>query len=290
MQAYQARVENTLARWLPAPETSPADLHQAMRYAALGGGKRIRPLLVYATGAALGVPDERLDAPACAIELIHSFSLVHDDLPAMDDDDLRRGKPTCHRAFSEAIAILAGDALQTLAFEILAGCSDAAIPAVQRLEMLSTLAQATGSRGMTGGQAIDLAAVGRELTLEELEAMHRRKTGALISASVQLGALAHDALDPTLMEPLMGYAQCLGLAFQIQDDVLDVEADTMTLGKTQGADEAQNKPTYPRLLGLDEAKERATGLVEQAIAAIAGFDQRADALRALARYVTQRAF
>ncbi|KPK38002.1 MAG: geranyl transferase [Gammaproteobacteria bacterium SG8_47] len=290
MQAYQARVENTLARWLPAPETSPADLHQAMRYAALGGGKRIRPLLVYATGAALGVPDERLDAPACAIELIHSFSLVHDDLPAMDDDDLRRGKPTCHRAFSEAIAILAGDALQTLAFEILAGCSDAAIPAVQRLEMLSTLAQATGSRGMTGGQAIDLAAVGRELTLEELEGMHRRKTGALISASVQLGALAHDALDPTLMEPLMGYAQCLGLAFQIQDDVLDVEADTMTLGKTQGADEAQNKPTYPRLLGLDEAKERATGLVEQAIAAIAGFDQRADALRALARYVTQRAF
>ena len=290
MQAYQARVERALERWLPSPETSPSDLHQAMRYATLGGGKRIRPLLVYATGVALGVPEERLDAPACAVELIHSFSLVHDDLPAMDDDDLRRGKPTCHRAFSEAVAILAGDALHTLSFEILASGAHPDMPALQRLEMLTTLAEATGSRGMTGGQAIDLAAVGRDLALEELEGMHRRKTGALISASVQLGALAHDALDPTLLEPLMGYAQCLGLAFQIQDDVLDVEADTSTLGKTQGADEARNKPTYTTLLGLEPAKERAAALVEQAIASIEGFDPRADALRALAHYVTKRSF
>jgi geranylgeranyl pyrophosphate synthase len=214
-----------------------------MRYAVLGGGKRVRPVLVFAAGAAVGAADARLDAPACAVELIHAYSLVHDDLPAMDDDDLRRGRPSCHRAFDEATAILTGDALQTLAFQILAQATepDAAV----RLRMIATLALASGSRGMAGGQAIDLAAVGRELDMVQLEDMHIHKTGALIRASVLLGALCTDEFDEPRLERLDRYAKCIGLAFQIQDDILDVVGDTALLGKTAGADTARDKPTYP---------------------------------------------
>ena len=282
-----ARVESVLDRWLPATGTA-GRLHEAMRYAALGGGKRVRPVLVYAAGRAVGATPESLDGPACAVELIHAYSLVHDDLPAMDDDDLRRGRPTCHRAFDEATAILAGDALQTLAFEVL--CDDAAIgvPSATRIEMIQSLARASGARGMAGGQALDLAAAGREISLAELESLHIHKTGALIRASVRLGTLAVPEAPADAVRSLDRYAKCVGLAFQIHDDILDVTGDTAVIGKTRGKDLAQRKSTYPALLGLAGAREKCESLIEEANAAVASLDAQADPLRWLADYAVRR--
>ena len=288
MQTWQQRVDAALAHCLPDEKTTPVDLHQAMRYAVMNGGKRVRPFLVYATGAAVAAEAEALDVTACAVELIHAYSLIHDDLPAMDDDDLRRGKPTCHRAFNEATAILAGDALQALTFHLLAGNLPTTIPAEQRLDMLDLLAVASGSRGMAGGQAIDLASVGRQLTIAELENMHIHKTGALIRASVKMGAMCRPDIDARLFQKLDHYAKCIGLAFQIQDDILDEIADTATLGKTQGADKALNKPTYPSLLGLEEARKMAMDLYNDAIQSLTDFDHKADPLRWLAKYIVER--
>jgi farnesyl diphosphate synthase len=285
---HQARIESALEHYLPGPDIHPARLHQAMRYAVLGGGKRVRPLLVYAAGAAVRAPVARLDVSASALELIHAYSLVHDDLPAMDDDDLRRGRPTCHRAFDEATAILTGDALQTLAFQILARAPALDVEPQVRLRMVDTLAQASGSRGMAGGQAIDLAAVGQTLDIAQLEDMHIHKTGALIRASVLLGALCATHLDEPHREQLDHYAKCIGLAFQIQDDILDVTGDTATLGKSAGADAARAKPTYPALLGLEGARQRATELLAAANESLHGFGPEADALRGLAEYIIRR--
>lgn len=259
-----------------------------MRYVSLNGGKRIRPLLVYATGKTLAVDMASLDAPACAVEIIHAYSLVHDDLPAMDNDDLRRGMPTCHIKFDEATAILAGDALQALAFHILAH-DDAMIPDPQRrLEMVDILAQACGSRGMAGGQAIDLESVGKSLSIVELENMHIHKTGALIRASVKLGALSAPGVDLETLDLLDHYAKCIGLAFQIRDDILDVESDTDTLGKTRGSDIAKNKPTYPSLLGMSKAKAMAKDLVDQATSKIAPLGNKGQTLRDIAHYIVDR--
>jgi farnesyl diphosphate synthase len=290
MQQYQARIESVLADCLPDAHLPPAHLHQAMRYAVLNGGKRVRPLLVYFTGEALGLSAQKLDMSACAVELIHAYSLVHDDLPCMDDDDLRRGQATCHKAFDEATALLVGDALQTLAFQILSYQDNQSISATQRLDMVHALSLASGSQGMAGGQAMDLAAVGKTLNLAELEYMHIHKTGALIRASVQLAALSDENIDTIRLDKLEHYAKCIGLAFQIQDDILDVESDTTTLGKTQGADQARDKPTYPELVGLTEAKQMAADLLTEALHSLEGFDTKADALRALARYIINRHF
>ncbi|HKK05360.1 MAG TPA: farnesyl diphosphate synthase [Gammaproteobacteria bacterium] len=289
MQDRQARVEAALADTLPAAETLPTDLHRAMRYAVLDGGKRIRPLLVYAAGQAVGVDEALLDAPACAVELIHAYSLIHDDLPAMDDDDLRRGKPTVHKAFGEALAILAGDALQTLAFDVLARNAHTDLNAAQRVEMIASLTLASGSRGMVGGQAIDMAATGQRLDLPALEIMHIHKTGALIRASVRLGALCRAELPADALDALDHYAKCVGLAFQIRDDILDVEGDTATLGKTQGADLARDKPTYPALLGLDGAKQRAAELYQEALDSLGVLGEAAEPLRGIAGVIVERA-
>lgn len=282
------RANEALQHWLPSPEVAPQRLHAAMRYAVLGTGKRLRPALVYATGDALGVEQARLDPPACAVELIHAYSLVHDDLPAMDDDDLRRGAPTCHRQYDEAVAILTGDALQALAFELIT-CEPAAaaLDAATRGRMAATLARAVGAQGMAGGQALDLAASGQQIELAELERMHRFKTGALIQASVLLGGVAADA-DVQQLAPLQRYGQALGLAFQIVDDILDVTADTETLGKTQGSDDAQAKPTYPALLGLEGAQAHAARMRDEALGALEGLDARFDPLRELAGFVVER--
>ena len=257
-----------------------------MRYAVLGSGKRLRPALVYATGSALGAPLHALDAGACAAEIIHAYSLVHDDLPAMDDDELRRGRPTCHVAFGEAMAILAGDALQALAFEILA--ADVAQHAGTHVEMLRTLAAACGSHGMAGGQALDLAAVGKTLTPDALDRMHEHKTGALIRASARLGALAAGCVDNTLLAALDAYGHAIGLAFQIRDDILDVEGDSATIGKTAGKDAAQAKPTYPTILGIDASRARLEQLTREAIAALTPLGERTMELTELARYVAER--
>ena len=288
LRGYQARIEAALESWLPPASRVPENLHEAMRYAVLGGGKRIRPVLVYASGEAFGVAPDALDGPACAVEMIHGYSLVHDDLPAMDNDDLRRGRPTCHRAFGEATAILAGDALQALAFHVLAADGKIGVSPEQRLRMIEILAAASGSLGMAGGQAIDLAAVGKSLNLEQLETMHRHKTGALIRASVELGALCCDGVDPAAFARVSQFAQCIGLAFQIHDDVLDIESDTATLGKPQGSDLAQNKPTYPQLLGLAGARDAARRLHDEAISALLPLDRRADALRSVANFIIGR--
>ena len=284
----QQQVDGALERHLPAETIQPQRLHHAMRYATLNGGKRVRPMLVYAAGEALGVAADKLDGAACAVELIHAYSLIHDDLPAMDDDDLRRGRPTCHKAFDEATAILAGDALQTLAFRVL--CHPDAVPFSSdvRLQMVEALANASGSRGMAGGQAMDLAAVGMTLDLARLEAMHIHKTGALIHASVKLGCLAAVDAEPQQTQQLEHYANCIGLAFQVQDDILDVEGDTATLGKTQGKDQANGKPTYPALIGLKGAKELAQSLRQDALDSLEALDGRADPLRWLADYIVNR--
>lgn len=290
LERGRERVNAALERWLPRAADDPEQLHAAMRYAVLGSGKRLRPVLVYATGDALGADAATLDPPACAVELIHAYSLVHDDLPAMDDDDLRRGAPTCHRQFDEATAILAGDALQAFAFELMTTDEHAAaIAPATRAAMAATLATAAGAGGMAGGQAIDLAACGRTLTLSALERMHRYKTGALIRASVLLGALAGGA-DEATHRRLAEYGAAIGLAFQIVDDVLDVVADTETLGKTQGADVERGKPTYPALLGLDGARQHAADMRDQAIAALDGAGEDFDPLRNLARFVVERSW
>ncbi|TQV65269.1 MAG: geranyl transferase [Halothiobacillaceae bacterium] len=284
LKAACIRVEAALDRALPASDAAPGRLHEAMRYAALGPGKRVRPFLVHAAGALAGAPAETLDAPACALELIHAYSLVHDDLPAMDDDDLRRGRPTCHRAYDEATAILVGDALQTLAFQTLSTAPG--LSAETRLGMIETLTRASGSLGMAGGQALDLAAVGQGLDLVGLEAMHRMKTGALIEASVRMGALAGGA-DEALHSRLKDYARAIGLAFQVRDDVLDVTGDSAVIGKTRGKDAAANKPTYVSLLGLDAAQSLALRLRDEAEAALEGL-AGAETLRGLARYIVER--
>ena len=288
IRTYRNRVEMALEGCLPAENIHPARLHHCMRYAVLGSGKRIRPVLVYATGSVAEVALENLDDPACAVELIHAYSLIHDDLPTMDDDDLRRGKPTCHKAFDEATALLAGDALQALAFQVLARSNATARHPGIRLAHIDTLAQAVGSRGMVGGQAIDLMSVGKELNLAELENMHIHKTGALLRASVLLGALSQAAISQDVLERLDHYAKCIGLAFQIHDDILDVISDTKTLGKTQGKDAALEKPTYPALLGLDGARRHARMLHESALESLTTFGNEADLLRWIASYVVER--
>lgn len=288
-------VESTFARWrdriesqldasLPSPEHAPQRLHQAMRYAVLGGGKRMRPLLVYASGQVFGADEHALDAPAMAVELIHAYSLVHDDLPAMDDDALRRGRPTTHIAFDEATAILAGDALQTRAFGLLA---DAALPALLRVHCLQALTHASGAAGMCGGQALDIDATGHAQPLESLQRMHALKTGALIRAAVRMGALCGDAPQTDLLQ-LDDFASALGLAFQVRDDILDVEASSEQLGKTAGKDEAQAKSTFPALLGMDGAKAELAALSQRMHDSLAGYDERADALRALGRLAVER--
>jgi farnesyl diphosphate synthase len=277
-----ARAEHALGEALPPEDQSPADLHRAMRYAVLGGGKRLRPLLTYAAGHALGNDGPELDAPACAVELIHAYSLVHDDLPAMDDDAMRRGRPTCHIVFGEAMAILAGDALQALAFEILARGNRA-----RGMDMLSALGHACGAEGMAGGQALDLTAVGRPLTVAELEHMHACKTGALIRASVQLGALTADA-DARALETLDRYATAVGLAFQVRDDILDVEGESAVIGKTAGKDAAAGKPTFPSIIGLDASRARLAELIDTALGAIASFGERGALLAELAHYAANR--
>jgi farnesyl diphosphate synthase len=283
---YRDRVEQALDTRLPPAEARPASLHAAMRYAALGGGKRIRPLLCYASGEVLGVPADRLDDAACAVECVHVFSLVHDDLPAMDDDALRRGKPSTHAAFGVATAILAGDALQTRAFEILA--RDGAHAAAERLGMIAILATAIGSQGMTGGQAVDLESEGRQLAAADLEALDRDKTGKLIRAAVLMPCCAVPDLPAASRDALDRFAERIGLAFQIKDDVLDVEGEQALTGKTQGADAARGKATYPSLMGLDNAKRRADALYADALAALERFGDAAEPLRWLARYIVHR--
>ncbi len=288
MAATQDRVETALASHLPAADSIPARLHDAMRYATLGGGKRVRPLLACAAGELTGAAPERLDIVACAVELIHAYSLVHDDLPCMDDDVLRRGRPTCHVEFDEATALLVGDSLQTLAFELLAG-QPLGEPQ-QQLEMIALLARASGSRGMAGGQAIDLAAVGKPLNQPELELMHALKTGALIRAAVLLGALAGNPLSDDERANLDRFAKRAGLLFQVVDDILDCTASTATLGKTAGKDEAAEKPTYVSLLGLDAARAYADQLRSDALAALAPFGKRAARLTELADFICHRQF
>jgi geranylgeranyl diphosphate synthase type II len=288
LAAYQLRTERTLEHCLPAATLPPRRLHEAMRYAVLGTGKRIRPALCYLAGEAIGAAAAELDAPAAAVELIHAYSLIHDDLPAMDDDDLRRGRPTTHRAFDEATAILAGDALQVLAFEILA--SDAAMtpdPAA-RVEMIRTLAVASGTAGMAGGQSMDLAAVGRRLDITEVEEMHRRKTGALIEASVMMAAAARPKLTSERNSGLRRYSSALGLAFQIVDDLLDVLGDADLVGKPVRADAAAEKPTYPAVAGIDASRARSLALREEALAALDAFGNEADGLRQMAMYIVER--
>ena len=288
LDIWRKRSDQCLLDSLPAETTLPESLHKAMRYAVLNGGKRIRPLLTYAASHALGIKPEQADIAGCAVELIHAYSLVHDDLPAMDDDDLRRGKPTCHKVFGEAEAILVGDALQSLAFHLLANKLPEQIPATQKLQIIDLLAVASGSRGMAGGQSIDLNAVGKSLNIAELENMHIHKTGALIRASVKLGALCCPDVIPEQLKKLDHFAKQVGLAFQIRDDILDVEGDTEKLGKTQGADIARNKPTYPALLGLQGAKDMAEELYQDALASLDIFADQAEPLRELSRYIIQR--
>jgi len=285
---YQQRIEAVLTRALDIEDGATQRLLEAMRYSTLAGGKRVRPVLVYATGEALGTPLEILDSAAAAVELIHVYSLVHDDLPAMDDDDLRRGRPTCHRAFDEATAILTGDALQARAFEVLAQ-APAVIPAAARIDMLRVLADAIGTRGMAGGQAIDLAAVKQTLNEAALERMHRQKTGALIQASVLLGALSAGLADAAERAALAEFGAEIGLAFQIQDDILDVEGNTSTLGKRAGADANLDKPTYPSVLGLEAARGQAIARRDRAIAALAPWGSRYAILGEFAHFLVARA-
>ena len=284
----QNRVERALDARLPSEDILPRKLHEAMRYSTLDGGKRMRPMLTYCTGKALGLNPDILDAPACAVEFIHVYSLIHDDLPAMDDDALRRGKATSHVAFDEATAILAGDALQALAFEVLAKDKAMEASAEQRLQMILALTKASGSQGMVGGQAIDLESVGTQLNLPELENMHIHKTGALIRASVNLATLSKPDIDPKVAKQLDHYAKCIGLSFQVKDDILDEESDTETLGKTQGKDQDNDKPTYPALLGLAGAKQKAQELHEQAVSSLSSFGKEADLLRDLSLYIIER--
>jgi farnesyl diphosphate synthase len=285
MKAQGARTEAALEAALPNSNTVPHTLHEAMRYAVLGGGKRVRPLLVHAAGEVAGADPAACDAAASAVEMIHAYSLVHDDMPCMDDDDLRRGRPTVHKAYDEATALLVGDALQTQAFIVLA--QTGAIAAEARLKLVAELALASGSTGMAGGQAIDLQNVGKAMSRDALEAMHRMKTGALLRASVRMGALCGE-IDAGGLAALDRYAAAVGLAFQVVDDILDVTADTATLGKTAGKDAAHDKPTYVSLMGLDAARELAAGLRTTAHEALGGFGARATRLAELADLIVLR--
>ncbi|HEY6451025.1 MAG TPA: farnesyl diphosphate synthase [Steroidobacteraceae bacterium] len=290
LESWRLRIESALAARLPAADVVPSRLHEAMRYSVLGGGKRVRPALVFATASTLGLAESQVEAAACAVELVHVYSLVHDDLPAMDDDDLRRGRPTCHKAFDEATAILVGDALQPLAFQLLA--SDPALPTQPevRLRLIDLLAEASGTFGMAGGQAIDLAVQGKQLDVAQVEEMHARKTGALIRVSVLMAAVCAPALAPELYGALAGFATPIGLAFQIQDDLLDVIGDVSTLGKATGADSERCKPTYPAIIGVESSQERVRLLHAQALAALAPFGIRADPLRQLADWLLARRY
>jgi len=283
----QQRVETTLQRLINT-SAQASNLERAMAYASLNGGKRFRPVLAYAAAVAVGGELGQADKAAAAVELIHCYSLVHDDLPAMDNDDLRRGKPTVHKAFDEATAILVGDALLTLAFQVLADTEQDGVPATTCLQMIRSLSVASGYQGMVSGQAMDFEAVGKALDINQLEAMHALKTGALITASVELGALSCPNLEESQLVQLKNYAKRIGLAFQIQDDILDVTGDTATLGKPQGSDQAQNKPTYTSLLGLEGARSQALDLANQAIADLEVFGPGADMLRNLALFVVKR--
>ena len=286
---HQARTESTLGSVLPAADVAPQRLHQAMRYAVLGGGKRVRPLLAFAAGEAARADVERVVIAAAAVELIHTYSLVHDDLPCMDNDVLRRGKPTCHVEYDEATALLVGDSLQSLAFQLLAEYRLSDDP-TRQVEMLKLLTAASGSRGMAGGQAVDLDSTGKSLTLPELEFMHIHKTGALIRAAVLLGAHCGNSLDQKQLRKLDHFAKCIGLAFQVVDDVLDAEASTATLGKTAGKDADKNKPTYVSLLGVAAARELAGQLRSDAMQALDGFDEGSNRLRQLADFIVLRQF
>ena len=285
-QKAQAQTELLLERFLPSENQVPHTLHEAMRYVTLGGGKRLRPLLVLAASELGDADQNAVEQAMAAIEMVHVYSLVHDDMPAMDNDSLRRGKPTCHVKYDEATALLVGDALQTQAFDVLS--RPTGLPAERQIAMLSTLAKASGSLGMAGGQAIDLANVGKAMNQAQLEQMHSLKTGALIRAAVVLGALACPDLNSDDVQTLDKYAAKLGLAFQVIDDVLDCEADTATLGKTAGKDQEADKPTYVKLMGLNAARDYAERLVAEAQQALSGFDARADRLRQLAAFVTER--
>ena len=285
---WQGRMEQALASRLPGADEVPTRLHAAMRYSVLGGGKRIRPALVFATGRTLGLADEQVEAAACAIELVHVYSLVHDDLPAMDNDDLRRGRPTCHKAYDEATAVLVGDALQPLAFQLLA--RDPQLPAdpAIRLKLIDLLAEASGTFGMAGGQAIDLSVQGQAIGITEVEQMHARKTGALIKVSVMMAAACVPTLSAALSQNLSRFATAVGLAFQIQDDLLDVLGDVSTLGKATGADSARAKPTYPAVIGVAASQQRMQRLHDEALDALTAFGTRADPLRLLAQWLLKR--
>jgi farnesyl diphosphate synthase len=283
---YTERVATMLDSVLPVATDEPRLLHDAMRYAVFNGGKRVRPLLVYATGECLQVPATALDAPAAAVELIHAFSLVHDDLPAMDDDDLRRGKPTVHRKYDEATAILAADALQPLAFSVLAGATG--LTGRTRSRLVKMIADACGSLGMTGGQALDLAAEGRNLTVEQIEQMYAMKTGALIHASVLAPALIAETISAEQTAAIDAFGRTIGIAFQIKDDILDVTGETDVIGKQAGADQRLSKATYPGLLGVDEAIRRCDDLLKSALEKLDDFGENAAPLRWLARFIVER--
>jgi farnesyl diphosphate synthase len=288
LEIWRTRMEAALAARLPPATTVPARLHEAMRYSVLGGGKRIRPALLFATARTLGLSEDQVEAAACAIELIHVYSLVHDDLPAMDDDDLRRGRPTCHKAFDEATAVLVGDALQPLAFQLLA--RDPALPASPaiRLRLVDILSEASGTFGMAGGQAIDLAVQGQRVDIAQVEDLHARKTGAIIRASVLMAAECVPQLEQSAYTALNEFATAIGLAFQIQDDLLDVLGDVSTLGKATGADRERDKPTHPAIIGIEASQERVHLLHGQALAALSGFGERAAPLRSLADWLLSR--
>ncbi|RJG07140.1 polyprenyl synthetase family protein [Noviherbaspirillum cavernae] len=288
MKRVQSTMEDALASFLPGERELPARLHEAMRYAALDGGKRVRPLLVFAAGELFDAQQGALERAAAAVEMIHAYSLVHDDMPCMDDDALRRGKPTVHVKYDDATALLVGDSLQAQAFLVLSDDTDTDVDAARKLAMIRLLAHAAGSVGMCGGQAIDLASVGVTLSLGELERMHQLKTGALLRASVLLGALSGKALSAAEESALDAYAKAIGLAFQVVDDVLDATADSTTLGKTAGKDAADNKPTYVSILGLDESRQLAEKLRNDAHRALASFGDKAQRLRELADLIVQR--
>jgi geranylgeranyl pyrophosphate synthase len=290
LESWQRRMEDALAARLPPADRVPARLHEAMRYSVLGGGKRIRPALLFATARALGLSEDQVEAAACAIELVHVYSLVHDDLPAMDNDDLRRGRPTCHRAYDEATALLVGDALQPLAFQLLA--CDPKLPASPaiRLRLIEMLAHAIGTFGMAGGQAIDLAVKGMKLDIGQVEDMHARKTGAVIRASVLMAAECALPQDAGLYDALARFATTVGLAFQIQDDLLDVMGDASMLGKATGADSERAKPTHPAVIGIPASQQRVRILHNQAINALSPFGERADLLRSLAHWLLSRQY
>jgi geranylgeranyl pyrophosphate synthase len=288
LESWRARMERALASRLPQADQVPTRLHEAMRYSVLSGGKRVRPALLFATARTLGLTEDEVEAAACAVELVHVYSLVHDDLPAMDDDDLRRGRPTCHKAFDEATALLVGDALQPLAFQLLA--RDPALPAdpAIRLRLVDMLSEAIGTLGMTGGQAIDMAVQGTQLGIEQVEDMHSRKTGAVIRASVLMAAECVPSLDPERYARLARFAAAIGLAFQIQDDLLDLIGDVSTLGKATGADRERSKPTHPTIIGIPASQKRVRLLHDEAMSALEPFGASASVLRSLADWLLSR--